>query len=171
MPIEIPGQNPCEVCEGIAGRLDRWVAIEEGELAISIIPDIQFEIGQSIVVPKRHCGILTDLTDEESAAVMHASQRLMAAIVAAYDPLGVLVFQNNGVFSGQTVPHYHLHVVPRQPGSDWGVGPPHHAKLDGVGRVPGTPHNPSNDEERVKRAYASLDARRAEAERIRTHLR
>jgi diadenosine tetraphosphate (Ap4A) HIT family hydrolase len=44
----------------------------------------------------------------------------------------VLLYQNNGVGSGQEVPHFHLHVVPRTPGSDWGLGPPHIARFDGA---------------------------------------
>ena len=48
----------------------------------------------------------------------------------AYAPDGVLLYQNNGLGSGQEVPHFHLHVVPRTPTSDWGLGPPHIARLE-----------------------------------------
>jgi diadenosine tetraphosphate (Ap4A) HIT family hydrolase len=41
-----------------------------------------------------------------------------------FAPDGVLVYQNNGIGSGQEVPHFHLHVVPRRSDSDWGSGPP-----------------------------------------------
>ncbi|RKU15611.1 hypothetical protein C6503_13600 [Candidatus Poribacteria bacterium] len=38
-------------------------------------------------------------------------------------------FRDNGVTSLQEVPHFHIHVVPRQQSSDWGTGPPHIAAL------------------------------------------
>jgi diadenosine tetraphosphate (Ap4A) HIT family hydrolase len=170
MPIELPEQDPCVICQGLAGRLDQWVPIEECELTLSLIPDIQFEVGQSLIVPKRHIALLTDLTDEESMAIMAASRRLMRAIVAAFEPLGVFVYQNNGVYSGQMTPHYHMHVVPRQPGRDWGVGPPHFTRFQDAGRVPGKLQETSGDAERFARALPSFEARQAAAARIREHL-
>ena len=170
MPIELPEQDPCVICDGLAGRLDEWVPIEERELTLTLIPEIQFEVGQSLIVPKRHIALLTDLTDEESEAIMAASRRLMRAIVAAFEPLGVFVYQNNGVYSGQKTPHYHIHVVPRQPGSDWGVGPPHFRRFPDAGRVPGMLHEASGDAARAVRAVASFEARKATAARINEHL-
>jgi diadenosine tetraphosphate (Ap4A) HIT family hydrolase len=51
-------------------------------------------------------------------------------MVAAFDPDGITVYQNNGVASRQEVPHVHVHVVPRRYGSGWGEGPPHIAALE-----------------------------------------
>ncbi|HEU0074925.1 MAG TPA: HIT family protein [Dehalococcoidia bacterium] len=171
MPIELPQQDPCVICEGLAGHLSEWVPIEESELTLSLIPDIQFEVGQCLIVPKRHVALLTDLTDEESVAIMSAARKVMRAIVAGFEPLGVFIYQNNGVYSGQMTPHYHMHVVPRQPGSDWGVGPPHFTRFEDAGRAPGTVHDASGDEARLARQRAvTLEARREAAERIRAHL-
>ena len=61
---------------------------------------------------------------------MTATRRLMQSLIDALKPLSVLLYQNNGAWSGQEVPHFHLHVVPRQPGSEWGVGPPQVARLE-----------------------------------------
>jgi histidine triad (HIT) family protein len=173
MPIELPRQDPCVMCEGIAGRLTDWVPIFEDELTVSLLPEIQFEVGQSVIIPKRHVPLLTDLTDEESAAIIAVSRRLMKAIVAAFEPLGVFVYQNNGIYSGQATPHYHMHVVPRQPGSEWGVGPPHVGRFPEAGRGPDAPapgETPDETVERVKRALVPVVARRAAAARIRAYL-
>jgi diadenosine tetraphosphate (Ap4A) HIT family hydrolase len=90
----------------------------------------QYEVGQCIVVSRRHAPTLLDLTVDEGAAVIAAATRAARALVSAFDPDGVLLYQNNGVGSGQEVPHFHLHVVPRRPQSDWGLGPPHLAKIE-----------------------------------------
>ena len=70
-------------------------------------------------------------------SVQHASR----VVLAAFDPDGILIYQNNGVGSGQEVPHVHVHVVPRQPGSDWGFGPPHLAELDRRSTLPKFRHD------------------------------
>ena len=90
----------------------------------------QYEVGQCIVLPLRHAPTILDLSDAEAAAVMCAAKRIAQVMVAAFSPDGILLYQNNGVGSLQEVPHCHLHVVPRQPGSNWGDGPPHLARLD-----------------------------------------
>ena len=154
--IELPKQDPCDFCEGMAGRNPVWSVIEEGALTLTVVNRVQFEIGQCCVITRRHAGTLLDLTDDEAGAVLIAARRVATALVRCYAPLGVLTFQNNGVYSGQQVPHYHFHVVPRQPGSDWGIGPPQLATFESAGRVRGTPHDPSGDEERRQRVQLDV---------------
>ncbi len=130
MPIELPVVDTCFMC-GLVEEMHShpWVWASD-ELTITALNGRQFEVGQSLVIPRRHAATLKDLGTDELLAVMQAAQRAAAALVDAFDPDGVLLYQNNGVGSGQEVPHFHLHVVPRQPGSDWGFGPPHLAELD-----------------------------------------
>jgi diadenosine tetraphosphate (Ap4A) HIT family hydrolase len=135
----------------MAGRDPTWAVIAECAHTVTVINPYQFEVGQCCVITRRHVGTLLEINDKEASAIIKAAKRVAIALVNAYKPLGVLTFQNNGVYSGQEVPHYHFHVVPRQAGSDWGIGPPQLAVFDGAGRIMGTPHDSSEDEERRKR--------------------
>jgi hypothetical protein len=47
-----------------------------------------------------------------------------------------------------------ISVIPRQPGSDWGIGPPQLAVFEDAGRATGTKHDASSDEQRHQRAQA-----------------
>lgn len=124
MPITLPDVETCYFCEMIRSH-DRWNIVEETLLTFTMVNGRQYETGQCMVIPARHAPTLLDLTVEEEAAVMAAARRAAHALVKAFNPDGVLLYQTNGVGAGQEVPHFHLHVVPRTPGSDWGLGPPH----------------------------------------------
>jgi len=134
MSFPMPKGDPCYFCEIIVGKAGRWNVIEQTDLTITLLNGRQFEVGQCIVLPLRHAPTLLDLNAAEDAAVMASAKRITEVMVNAYAPDGVLLYQNNGVGSGQEVPHFHLHVVPRRPGSDWGFGPPHIARLEGETR-------------------------------------
>jgi histidine triad (HIT) family protein len=122
--IELPARDPCDLCEGIAGREERWAIIDESELTLTVINPRQFDVGQCCVITRRHVATLLDLSNNECAAIAVSAKRVAEALVKAFRPLGILTFQNNGVFCGQETPHFHFHVVPRQKGSEWAVGPP-----------------------------------------------
>ena len=137
---------------------------------LTVINPWQFEMGQCCVITRRHVALLLDLTPAEGTAVMRAAQRVAHAIDAAFQPLGILTFQNNGVYSGQETPHFHFHVVPRTPGSDWGIGPPQLAVFDTAGRARGTPHDPAGDAGRRERVRATEAQLADTVRRLRAHL-
>lgn len=168
--IELPRQDPCEFCEGMAGRDDCWAVVTESELTLTVVNPYQFEIGQCCVITRRHAATLLDLTKREGAAVIEAAREVALALLATYRPLGILTYQNNGVYSGQEVPHYHFHVVPRQVESDWGIGPPQLKKFPSAGRVFGTRHDTSSDESRLKRAKVDAPTLQSTAELLRSKL-
>lgn len=167
--IELPVRDPCDLCE-VANREDRWAIIEESEHTLTVINPWQFEVGQCCVITRRHVATLLDLSDEECAAILKSAKRVAEALVASYRPLGILTFQNNGVYSGQETPHFHFHVVPRQKGSDWGIGPPQLATFDGAGRERGVAHDPSGDAGRRARVQASAKQLAEAAALIRSNL-
>lgn len=156
-PFEMPQPAVCVFCEMTAGRLDKGV-VEETALTLTIVNQRQFETGQALVISRRHAPTLLDLTEEEAAAVFAAVRRLAAALVAAYAPDGVTLYQNNGVASLQEVPHFHMHVAPRHKNGNWGNGPPHIAALE----------SPSRDA--AYKAMVGIERERQIAARIRAKL-
>lgn len=169
--IELPRQDPCEFCEGLAGRDERWAVVDEDALALTVVNPYQYETGQCCVITRRHVGMVIDLNTAEGNAVFEMVQRIFHALVKTYQPLGVLTYQNNGVYSGQEVPHYHYHVVPRQNGSDWGIGPPQLAVFESAGRSRDTRHDSSNDAERTGRQPVDAITLLQTAEKIRGNFR
>ena len=151
--LELPVRDPCDLC--VASREEQWKIIEEGEHTLTVINPWQFEVGQCCVITRRHVATLLELSDQECETVLVSARRVAEALLRTYRPLGILTFQNNGVFSGQETPHFHFHVVPRQKGSDWGIGPPQLATFDSAGRQRGTPHDPAGDAQRRQRVQVS----------------
>ncbi len=168
--IELPLKDPCDFCEGMAGRAETWAVIDECDHTLTVMNPWQFEVGQCCVITRRHVATLLDLSDEECRAITGSAKRAAEALVRTFQPLGILTFQNNGVYSGQETPHFHFHVVPRQKGSDWGIGPPQLATFDGAGRRRGTPHDSGGDAERRDRVLVSAEQLVKIAERIRANL-
>ena len=158
MPFELP-KGPCIFCERIAGERDDWAVIDQDELTISFVNPRQYEEGQSLVIPRRHAPTLLDLTSEEAAALLQHAQRVARAMVAAFDPDGLTLYQNNGVASYQEIPHVHIHVVPRRYGSGYGEGPPHLAALTRAER-----------EERFAQEATPIETQAGLAERIKARL-
>jgi len=166
--IELPVRDPCDLCLAVSD--ERWKIIEESEHTVTVINPWQFEIGQCCVITRRHVATLLDLSDQECRAVLISARRIAEALDKAFAPLGILTFQNNGVYSGQEVPHFHFHVVPRQKGSEWGIGPPQLATFDDAGRMRGTPHDPSGDAQRRERVQVSVEQLAEIVNRIRSSL-
>ncbi len=131
MDFKLPEQDPCFFCEVIAGREDKGVVEATGE-TLTFVGQRQYEVGQVFVIPRRHAPTLLDLTEDEGAAIFRAVHRVADALVRAYEPDGLTLYQNNGVASLQEVPHFHMRVVPRRlENSKWDPGPPHIAILEG----------------------------------------
>ena len=96
----LPEADPCFFCEVVEGRVDKGI-VERGDLTLTMVNRSQFEVGQLLVIPKRHAPTIYDLTDEEATALMSATRRAADALLAAYRPEGLTLYQNNGTLSGQ----------------------------------------------------------------------
>jgi diadenosine tetraphosphate (Ap4A) HIT family hydrolase len=137
--------NPCFLCEVVSQQAG-WNVVDRTELTMTVLNLRQYEAGQCMVLPVRHVPTLLELSEAEGAAVMLAARKIADVLVTEYQPDGVLLYQNNGVGSGQEVPHFHLHVVPRTGSLDWGFGPPHIAQLEKREKPPHLDHSVVTDQ-------------------------
>ena len=69
--------------------------------------------GHALILPKEHADNLYELPDETAAAAMILAKKLAKNMVNKLGADGLNVVQNNGEAAGQTVMHYHLHLIPR----------------------------------------------------------
>jgi histidine triad (HIT) family protein len=111
MPIDVPQQERCAFCNFV-NDMDRFALVEELADTVAWLPPRQHGLGHVLVIPKRHASTVLDLQEQEALAIMFHVHRVAHAISRAFDPSGLNIFQNNGTTAGQTVPHYHVHIVP-----------------------------------------------------------
>ena len=90
--------------------------IYENEFVTCILDHVPHHTGHTLILPKKHKVEVTELDEEESLSVMTASQLVARTIHALYEPNGVTICQNGGIYSELT--HYHMHVIPRNEEAD-----------------------------------------------------
>ena len=112
MAIAFPQRTPCPFCDYVAGRRP-WAIIRRNSLIASFVNTRQYTKGAILIIPLRHAPTIFELTPEELCAIGQHAQQVSHALQQAYQPSGLNIFQNNGLAAGQTIPHYHLHIVPR----------------------------------------------------------
>jgi histidine triad (HIT) family protein len=117
VPIRLPTVTSCGFCEYIAGARECGV-VRRGRFVSSIVNRTQYETGALLIIPNRHLSTVLDLDAATLEAVGIEAQSLGRALVESFGATGLNIFQNNGIDANQHYPHYHMHVVPRYPGSD-----------------------------------------------------
>ena len=76
--------------------------------------------GHALILPKSHAANIYELSDEMAAKAMILAKKMATAMTAALKCDGFNIVQNNGEIAGQTVFHFHMHLIPRYEGD--GVG-------------------------------------------------
>ena len=69
--------------------------------------------GHALILPKEHADDLFELPDETAAEAFKLAKKLGKHIMETLGADGLNVVQNNGEAAGQTVRHFHLHLIPR----------------------------------------------------------
>ena len=84
--------------------------------AIVIRDAYPVSVGHTLVMPRRHVGSFFDLQQAERDAVFELLALARTALDAEFGPAGYNIGINDGPAAGQTVPHLHVHLIPRYDG-------------------------------------------------------
>jgi histidine triad (HIT) family protein len=103
----------CTFCRIVAGDLPAHAVLDEPD-ALAFLDVRPVFVGHTLVVPRRHHDTLLDIGPDELPGLFAAVQRVAAAVVDGLGAEGSWVSVNNVV--SQSVPHLHVHVVPRTKG-------------------------------------------------------
>jgi len=101
----------CRFCQIVAGRVQAAIVFED-ELSIAFLDTRPLFAGHCLLIPKDHYETLVDLPHELVGPVFSNAQHLAAEVRNAMNAEGTFVAMNNAV--SQSVPHFHIHIVPRR---------------------------------------------------------
>jgi histidine triad (HIT) family protein len=102
----------CVFCRIVAGEVPAHVVLDD-EVCLAFLDMRPVFPGHVLLIPKAHHETLVDLPPELVEPLFSRARLLAAAVPAAVDAVGTFVAVNNKV--SQSVPHIHVHVVPRRP--------------------------------------------------------
>jgi histidine triad (HIT) family protein len=103
----------CVFCKIVARQIPATL-VDEDEHTLAFMDIGQVNPGHVLVAVKKHAQDIFALDEAQAAAVFRAAARVSRAIRDAFSPQGLSVYQANGKAAGQTVFHFHVHLVPRQ---------------------------------------------------------
>lgn len=142
----MPQNDNCVFCKIVQCRIP-CDKVYEDELTLSFMDINPASEGHTLVIAKAHFTDLLVIDDASLAAVAITSRRLAKAIQAALQPDGMRLIQSNGAAAGQTVFHYHLHIIPVRAGQ----------RIGSHGRGPGKPEEIRQVADKIRAALASLE--------------
>jgi histidine triad (HIT) family protein len=136
----------CIFCQIVKGDAPAHRVYEDDQTLVfmDIFPVAE---GHTLVIPKAHCTNLLDVAEDDLREVIAHSKRVAHAIRAVLAPDGIGVFQLNGAAAGQTVFHYHMHLIPRHEGDPLTI----HS------RTPGNPERLSEIAQQLAAALGETD--------------
>lgn len=102
----------CVFCKLVAKQIPASVVYED-EATLAFMDLGQVNPGHVLVACKAHADNVYELDEAQAAAVFRTAVRVARAVRGAFDPPGLSIYQANGRPAGQTVFHFHLHVLPR----------------------------------------------------------
>ena len=111
----------CIFCKIAAGEIPSATLYEDDDFRV--ILDIEpASKGHALILPKEHYANLYELDDELAAKAMVLAKKMITKLTAILGCDGYNVVQNNGTVAGQTVFHFHMHLIPRYQGDGVKLG-------------------------------------------------
>ncbi|MCM2533745.1 HIT family protein [Neobacillus pocheonensis] len=104
--------SDCIFCKIVSGEIPS-AKVFENEHVLAFLDISQVTKGHTLVIPKIHKENLFELTPEIARNVFEVIPTIANALKEEYEPIGLNTINNNGEHAGQSVFHYHMHLIPR----------------------------------------------------------
>ena len=111
----------CIFCKIIEGDIPSYKLYEDDDFMV-ILDAGPATRGHALVIPKEHYKNLYELPDELAAKAVILGKKLITQLKEILGCDGYNLVQNNWEAAGQTVDHFHLHLIPRYSGDESGLG-------------------------------------------------
>lgn len=106
----------CLFCQIVAGNEEASIVYEDDEF-LALMDAYPLSTGHCLVIPKRHHERLDELTSKSRAKLFNIGNKIIdAQKKAGLGVNGTNLLINDGKAANQTVPHLHLHLIPRESG-------------------------------------------------------
>ena len=129
------GEPECVFCRIVAGELPCFKLYED-EHALAFMDINPAHDGHALAVSKEHAPTVFDISDQALAATVIVARRVAEAVRKTMNPAGINLVQSNGDAAGQSVLHFHIHILPRAAGDaldmNWALTP---GDMDAIGKL------------------------------------
>lgn len=116
--------NNCIFCKIINGDIPSKLIYEDDDFK-AILDVAPATKGHVLILPKCHAETLLDLPDDKAEKILIVAKKIINAMMKVHGFTSYNLIQNNGKLAGQTVNHFHLHLIPRYSVDDVGLWTPH----------------------------------------------
>lgn len=134
MDINMKDDN-CIFCKIADGEIPSKTLYEDEEFRV-ILDLGPAAKGHALILPKNHYANLFELPEETAGKVMMLAKKMAAQMTDKLNCDGFNLMQNNGEIAGQTVFHFHMHLIPRYKGDGqkigWKPGEPSQEELEEI---------------------------------------
>ena len=109
-----PIDADCIFCKIVAGQIPCFKLLED-DRTIAFMDINPVNPGHALAVATGHWPTVDVIPPDVLGAVAQTAQKIAKAAIGALEPTGINLLQSNGPGAGQSVPHLHIHIIPRRP--------------------------------------------------------
>ena len=128
-------KEDCIFCKIANGQIPSKTLYEDEDFRVILDLGPATE-GHALILPKAHAANLFELSEEQAAKVLLVAQKMAVRMKEKLGCDGLNLVQNNGEAAGQTVSHFHIHLIPRYTNDgqniNWVPGSPSQEELEAV---------------------------------------
>ncbi|MFR3140186.1 MAG: HIT family protein [Lacrimispora saccharolytica] len=110
----------CIFCKLAGGEIPTATLYEDDDFRV-ILDQGPATKGHALILPKKHYANIYELPEEVAARAMVLAKKMAGVMTEALKCDGFNLVQNNGEAAGQTVFHFHLHLIPRYQNDNAGI--------------------------------------------------